>query len=246
MKKHIPNMLTCCNLLSGAFAVIIAVNGGYSVSLLLILLAAAFDFLDGFAARLLHVSSPIGKELDSLADCISFGLAPAVMLFSFTLPFLGFGALLALIMAAFSALRLAKFNLDDRQTTSFIGLATPANAIFWASLIAAYTEANLPITLGVTIVFIILSFGSCYLLVSEIPFFSLKFHDYKFYNNFERYVFLIADLIILIIALLLAVFSELEALQLFEFALTSIIVLYIISNIAIAIMQKFNETTTNQ
>ena len=124
MKKHIPNTITCCNLISGCIAV--------------------FDFFDGFAARLLHVSSPVGKELDSLADDITFGFAPATIVYSMlkttlssstcgteTCPLITLLPYAAFIIAAFSALRLAKFNLDERQATSFIGLPTPANALFW-------------------------------------------------------------------------------------------------------------------
>lgn len=143
MKKHIPNTLTCCNLISGCIATYWAFNANYELALLFVVIGAVFDFFDGFAARLLHVSSNIGKELDSLADDITFGFAPSAVIFSMlrslstpqvplfnsplvaeVLPYVAF------VMAAFSALRLAKFNLDERQTTSFIGMPTPANALF--------------------------------------------------------------------------------------------------------------------
>lgn len=196
MKKHLPNMITCCNLLSGAVAVMLAAEGIFDYAFLAILIGAGFDFFDGMTARALHVSSPIGKELDSLADCITFGLAPSVMLMQsirlateYSNYAWGWWAAVALIMAAFSALRLAKFNLDTRQTTSFIGLATPANAIFWASLIAAFPHMA-SYAEWVPFVMIALSFVSCYLLVSEIPFFSLKFHDMKWANNKTRFIFL--------------------------------------------------------
>ena len=140
MKKHIPNTITCCNLISGCVATVFALFGIPEMALLFIILGAVFDFFDGMTARVLGVSSPIGKELDSLADDVTFGVAPASILFWFlgiidypeflegwrnVIPFLAY------IIAAFSALRLAKFNLDTRQTTSFIGLPTPANALFW-------------------------------------------------------------------------------------------------------------------
>ena len=125
--------------MSGCVATIMAVYGLYQSALLFIVVGAVFDFFDGFAARLLHVSSPIGKELDSLADVVTFGVAPTVMLCMWVsnsvpndISLLG---LLPLLMAAFSALRLAKFNLDERQAMGFIGLPTPANALFWGALI---------------------------------------------------------------------------------------------------------------
>ncbi len=119
MKKHIPNTITCLNLISGCIATYWAFQGEYRLALLFIVIGAVFDFFDGMSARLLHVSSPIGKELDSLADCITFGFAPSAIVYSYLctfhihLPFIPF---LAFIMAAFSALLLAKFNLDERQT----------------------------------------------------------------------------------------------------------------------------------
>ena len=144
MKKHIPNMITCCNLISGCIATYYAFLGLPLYTLLWIVVGAVFDFFDGMTARLLHVSSPIGKELDSLADDITFGLAPSALVFyqllvldypSFLEPLRAFLPYSAFVMAAFSALRLAKFNLDERQVLGFIGLPTPANALFWASLI---------------------------------------------------------------------------------------------------------------
>ena len=118
MKKHIPNTITCCNLISGCIATYYAFQGYYMSALFFIVIGAVFDFFDGMTARLLHVSSPIGKELDSLADDITFGFAPSAIVFSYLnsfhihLPFVPF---LAFLIAAFSALRLAKFNLDERQ-----------------------------------------------------------------------------------------------------------------------------------
>ena len=143
IKKHIPNSITCCNLISGCIATYFAFRHDFEWALAWMVIGAVFDFFDGMTARLLHVSSPIGKELDSLADDITFGLAPSAMLFAElgvvaypsaleplreVLPFVAF------VMAAFSALRLAKFNLDERQSLGFIGLPTPANALFWGSL----------------------------------------------------------------------------------------------------------------
>ena len=195
IRKHIPNTITCCNLLSGCAAVYMAAQQQYAAAFLLILLGAFFDFFDGMSARLLGVSNPIGKEMDSLADVITFGLAPGMAAASFLRPVVGWWALLSLLMVAFSALRLAKFNLDERQTTSFLGLATPPNAIFWASLTAfLHAVGYAPLWLGIVLVGY--SFLSCWLLVSEIPFFSLKFHNLAWADNRLRYVFIIGSVVL--------------------------------------------------
>lgn len=196
MKKNIPNILTCCNLLSGAVAVTLAFEGRFTWAFVLIIVGALFDFCDGGSARLLGVSSPIGKELDSLADLVTFGLAPSVMLMqSIRMATVnstydwGYWPLVCLLMTAFSALRLAKFNVDERQTDRFIGLATPANALFWSSLIAAWPV--LPsYAMWVPFVMVALMLVSCWLLVSEVPFFSLKFHNFSWQENRARYIFL--------------------------------------------------------
>jgi CDP-diacylglycerol--serine O-phosphatidyltransferase len=201
MKKHIPNMITCLNLISGCIATYFAFQSDYSMALLFIVIGAVFDFFDGMTARLLHVSSPIGKELDSLADDITFGFAPSAIVFSFLcsfhihLPFIPF---LAFIMAAFSALRLAKFNLDERQALGFIGLPTPANALFWASLIVGAGEELMAVPALYWAVFAGM-FVSCYLLVSEIPMFALKFKTWAWKGNDVKYVFLITCVPILLL-----------------------------------------------
>ena len=172
IKRIIPNSLTCANLLCGSVAVYMATQEQFLLTFALIIAGAIFDFFDGASARWLKVPSPLGIQLDSLADDITFGLAPSMALMCYLKPVIGWWSLIALLMAAFSALRLAKFNIDTRQTTSFIGLATPPNAIFWASLVCYLNT----ITLSVWAPWILLvgSLLSCYLLVSEIPFFSLK------------------------------------------------------------------------
>ena len=193
IKKHIPNSITCLNLISGCIATYWAFQGIYELALLFIVIGAVFDFFDGMVARLLHVSSPIGKELDSLADDITFGFAPSAIVFSYlcsfhnhfiVLPFLAF------IMAAFSALRLAKFNLDERQAMGFIGLPTPANALFWGSLIVGMGDsiASLPYIEYFLLVGV---FISSWLLVAEIPMFALKFKNWGWKGNEIKYVFLI-------------------------------------------------------
>ena len=172
IKRIIPNSLTCANLLCGSAAVFMATQEQYLLAFALILAGGLFDFFDGASARWLKVPSPLGVQLDSLADDITFGLAPAMVLFCYLKPIIGWWAVIALLIAAFSALRLAKFNIDERQTTSFIGLATPPNAIFWASLVCWLNSTTLPT--WAPWVLLAASFLSCYLLVSEIPFFSFK------------------------------------------------------------------------
>ena len=195
MKKHIPNFITCLNLFSGCLATYLAFKGNYTGAFVAILLASVFDFLDGFAARLLKAYSPMGKELDSLADMVSFGLAPGAIVFSLLsetglnewLPFLGF------LIPVFSGLRLAKFNIDDRQTTSFLGLPVPANAIFWAGLVYSFS----PFLLDTVWLLLILIGVFSYLLISEIPMFSLKFRNVSWTDNQTQYIFLIGCVAIL-------------------------------------------------
>lgn len=206
IRKHIPNTLTCCNLISGCIAGYFAFNGNFSLALTFIVIGATFDFFDGFAARLLHVASPIGKELDSLADDITFGFAPAAIVFSMlratmspACPAAGLVPYAAFLIAAFSALRLAKFNLDERQTSSFIGLPTPANALFWGALAiglqdneALWTASWLPAALLAGILL------SSWILVAEIPMFALKFKSFGWAGNELRYSFIIASATLLV------------------------------------------------
>lgn len=202
--RSLPNTLTCLNLISGCLAVKYALEGDAIMALTFIVIGAVFDFFDGFSARLLHVSSPIGKELDSLADDITFGFAPAAivfMLLSDLNPCLSFpGTLIpyaALLIAAFSALRLAKFNLDARQSTSFIGLPTPANALFWGAVAIGFRGWLMASPFGFYLI-LILTLLSCWLLVSEVPMFALKFKNFKLSDNKLRYGFLLASLLLLV------------------------------------------------
>ena len=194
MKKHIPNTITCCNLISGCIATYWAFQGDYRLALLFIVIGAVFDFFDGMTARLLHVSSPIGKELDSLADDITFGFAPSAIVFSFLSPLTTqlspYIPYLAFVMAAFSALRLAKFNLDERPPFGLIGLPTPANALFWGSLIVGAGQYIAPLPYTAYII-LIGTFVSCFLLISEIPMFALKFKSWGWKGNEVKYIFLL-------------------------------------------------------
>ena len=205
--KHIPNTLTSWNLISRCIAFVFAPSADHSLRLPCIVLGGILYFFDGMSARLLGVSSPIGEELDSLADVVTFGVAPSSMIYTLllTLSKSGWNETLAFavpyvafVMAAFSALRLAKFNLDERQTTSFIGLPTPANALFWGALIVGnenvFDENSYYIYLLIILVFV-----SSWLLVAEIPMFALKFKHWGWRDNKVKYVFLISCLPILLI-----------------------------------------------
>ena len=223
MKKHIPNTITCLNLISGCIATYFAFQSDCELALLFIVIGAVFDFFDGMSARLLHVSSPIGKELDSLADDITFGFAPSAIVFSFLsglhihIPLLPF---LAFVMAAFSALRLAKFNLDERQAMGFIGLPTPANALFWGALIVGLGEqlAAVPYVEWIVLAMV---FVSSYLLVSEIPMFALKFKTWGWKGNEIKYIFLLTCIPLLLcfqvtgIAIIIAWYVILSAIAVF-------------------------------
>ena len=236
MKKHIPNFITSLNLFSGCIAIAFAFAGYQYVWIagIMIFVAAVFDFLDGLAARMLHAYSELGKQLDSLADMVSFGIAPSVIVFQLLNTSIGkvdpsseFSDLLskinginilnqfftykpiellitfsAFIIAVFSALRLAKFNIDTRQTTSFIGLPTPANAILFASfpLILHFESSILcnSIILNTYILLTLVIIQSA-LLVSEIPLFSLKMKSLKWADNKTRYIFLSLSIILLAI-----------------------------------------------
>ncbi|MDO5446642.1 MAG: CDP-diacylglycerol--serine O-phosphatidyltransferase [Prevotellaceae bacterium] len=223
MKKNIPNAITCCNLLSGCVSVTMAFEGDMEMAFLFIIIGSLFDFCDGMVARLLHVGSSIGKELDSLADCVTFGVAPSTMVYG-TLQMLTENELLpyvAFLMAAFSALRLAKFNLDERQTTSFIGLPTPSNALFWASLVVGFSDEIIASRSFALFMICILVLVSCYLLIAEIPMFSLKFKHYGWKGNEVKYILLATSVV------LIAIFFE----KSLAIVIAWYVVLAIISNV---------------
>ncbi len=217
IKKHIPNLITSLNLLCGSVAVVFILNGKLTTAVALIILAAVFDFLDGMTARLLKAYSPIGKELDSLADMISFGLAPGLIMYKLleislfkngVVPFGESGSswidllLLgsAFLIPIFSGLRLAKFNVDERQTSSFIGLPTPANALFICSLALIREHGTIPAIDGfllMTPVLVAITLMFSFLLVSEIPMFSLKFKNLSFQHNKVQYIFVVLSAILI-------------------------------------------------
>lgn len=203
IKNNIPNAITCMNLLSGSIACLFAMNSfkhvgmllGYQWAFIFIGAAAVFDFCDGFAARLLHAGSAIGKELDSLSDSVSFGLAPAILVIALMQQGgAGWLSYSGLLIAVFGALRLARFNVDDSQATTFTGLPIPANAIFWigyCSLNYSYALINY----WVTFCFVLLL---SYLMVCNNRMFSLKFHNLSFKDNYKRYLLIIAAILLLL------------------------------------------------
>jgi CDP-diacylglycerol---serine O-phosphatidyltransferase len=198
MIRHLPNFLTCCNLLCGCFAIVFLLEERSIPAAYFVWAACVFDFLDGFVARLLKVSSPIGKELDSLADVVSFGVVPAMVMFKLigahssleSLPYIGF------TIAAFSALRLAIFNLDTRQSDSFIGLNTPANTLFISSL--PLLPENIGAWLYQDWVLVTITMVFSLLLVSPIEIFALKFKNYSWADNKIRFTFLALSVLLLL------------------------------------------------
>ena len=205
--RHIPNVFTLFNLLSGGLSIVFSFQGELTWAGIMIMIGAGFDFLDGTMARLLHAFSTLGKELDSLSDLVSFGVAPAMLVyalinggflgpdFPFWFPFIGF-----LIMAC-AALRLARFNIDPEQSVPFKGMPVPAGALF----IAAYPfllrqpdlfylpAFNSLLMIGVWSVFIAVMF------LIPMPLFSLKFKKLNLKDNFSRYLFLLISLILLLV-----------------------------------------------
>ena len=201
LKMHIPNAITCGNLLSGCLSILFVCSGMPVKAALMIFVAGIFDFFDGFTARLLHAHSPIGGDLDSLSDVVSFGVAPGFIMYRQMslgivqpiLPVLGIDLFpcLAFLLPVFSAVRLAKFNVDPRQTTSFIGLPTPPMAIFMASLPLAFSQLGLLrqpvlspwVCLGIVMIF-------SFMMVCNRPFFSFKMKKAVWKGNEVRWIFL--------------------------------------------------------
>lgn len=209
--KHIPNAITCCNLICGCVSILFLCHNRLLWAAGMIFVAAVCDFLDGFAARLLNAKSPIGGELDSLSDVVSFGVAPAFIM-AWLLSRTGIGwwvhnfnvfPVFAFILAAFAAIRLAKFNLDTRQTSSFIGLPVPAVGLFIASLPLMMMQIDREGTLFaiVTNPYFLLAMVALFswLMVSEVPFFSFKIQNLKFKDNILRYFVVIFAIVAAII-----------------------------------------------
>ncbi|WP_299439674.1 CDP-alcohol phosphatidyltransferase family protein [uncultured Aquimarina sp.] len=230
LKKQIPNIITLLNLLCGCIAAIFAVQGALGMSALFVALGIGFDFFDGFAARILNVQSELGLQLDSLADMVTSGLVPGLVMCQllaksygitmdsifthnvydedFLIGYTHFLPLIGLLITLASAYRLAKFNIDTRQTTSFIGLPTPANAllILCLPLILTYQTDNWISDIILNPWFLIgLTLISCYLLNAEIPLFALKFKTWGFAENKMRYIFLLLAVVLLVVLKFLAI-----------------------------------------
>lgn len=228
IKKHIPNIITSLNLLSGTIAVMFAANNDLVTAAIFVLLGIFFDFFDGLVARLLDVQSELGLQLDSLADVVTSGVVPGIVMFQLllrsvnqnsfeasffdktdmmtwtgfsfkaiqVLPFIG------LLLTLFAAYRLAKFNLDERQTSSFIGLPTPAMALFVLSLpvILAFGNNEMVIDLISNSYFLIaVTLIFSFLMNAEIPLFSLKFKNFSFKNNFIELLFLVLSIVYILV-----------------------------------------------
>jgi CDP-diacylglycerol--serine O-phosphatidyltransferase len=265
IKKHIPNAITCGNLLCGCIGIMITFQGHLDIAFLMIITAAVLDFFDGFAARLLNVSSPIGKDLDSLADMVTFGALPGFVMYKMvslsiagTDHWTGF-PFIAFLIPVFSAIRLAKFNNDTRQTDRFIGVPTPANALFigslgyilfshsfssggWVVTLPENTQLSQNfqqvVTADSSLQFLnnpyalgIITVIMSYLMVAELPLFALKFKNFRWPDNKIRYIFLG------VVALLLILFQIT--------ALPFIILLYIVLSIIENSIAKQNQQTHN-
>lgn len=232
IKKHIPNFLTLMNLLSGTIAVFFAVKDQLVIAAFFVFLGIFFDFLDGFAARLLNVQGELGKQLDSLADVVTSGVVPGIVMFQlilasisntnwtikgqqlFDLPFESYlsiiylTSIIGLLITLAAAYRLAKFNIDERQSSSFIGLPTPAAALVVLSfpLILEYTNQSLAIQLITNTYFLIgITLLLCYFMNAEIPLFSLKFKDYTWKNNKVKFVFVLLTLLLVVVFKFIAI-----------------------------------------
>lgn len=227
IKRHIPNLITLLNLLSGSLAVIFAVKGNLVLAAIFVAAGIFFDFFDGLAARVLNVKSEIGLQLDSLADVVTSGVVPGIVMYQLLTKALpadgGLGsdwnssvfdiqmkpfALIGLLIILASAYRLAKFNVDERQTDSFIGLPTPANALLILSLplILTYQPGAFISAILLNEWFLVgLTLLSCYLLNAELPLFALKFSNWGFRENKMRYFFIATCLVLIVIFQFIAI-----------------------------------------
>ena len=228
IKKHIPNAITLLNLLSGSIAVIYAVEGELVFAAFFVVLGIFFDYFDGFFARILNVKSELGLQLDSLADMVTSGVAPGVVMFQllgtvnqnhvYEFPYFSQYtyeddnvltiAVLGLFITLASCYRLANFNIDTRQTDSFIGLPTPANTLLILSLPLILETTTLgwiqELILNKTFLLIVTAL-SCFLLNAEIPLFALKFKTFGFKENAVKYLFLLGSVVLLVLLQFLAI-----------------------------------------
>jgi len=214
IKKHIPNLITLINLFCGCIAVVFVSEGNYEMAFYFVCLGIFFDFFDGFFARLFKVSSPLGLQLDSLADMVTSGVVPGFVMYSLFLksahelgtnpaiPFLGF------IVTLGSCYRLANFNIDTRQTDSFIGLPTPANALFILSLplVLKFSDSLLMLEILTNQwVLLVITLCSAYILNAEIPLFALKVKKFNVKDNALQIVFLLVSLVLVVLLQYIAI-----------------------------------------
>ncbi len=240
IKKGIPNAITCCNLLCGCLAVLYSFEFKFNTAFLFIIGGAVFDFLDGLSARVLKAYSAIGKELDSLADIITFGVAPAFLAYNFFLYISNFESVIfckpfrfiPFILVVFSALRLAKFNIDNNQSENFIGLATPACSLLISSLVVGFNyiiDIDLTYILYLKWLMLALILLLSFLLVSNIPMFSLKLKSTSFKENKVRYIFCGIVLLEIMLCLIIKLhYSHLISIILLSYILYNMI-LYIVN-----------------
>lgn len=239
LAKHLPNFLTLLNLVCGFVAIVLAFNiNTLSYAPYFLFIAAGFDFLDGLAARILHAYSEIGKQLDSLSDMVSFGVAPGILAFQLlqlsstaqlSAQFFVLSVVIAALIPVFSACRLGKFNIDDRQTTTFYGLPTPASAIFIASLVLMVLYYPLSSITHVILNFYVLAtviILDAILMVVDMPMFSFKIKNLRLGDNAVQFVFLALSLVLLV---------------LFNFkALPFLVPMYVLLSFVIFAMQKLH------
>jgi CDP-diacylglycerol---serine O-phosphatidyltransferase len=220
IRNNIPNAITCGNLFCGCLSILEALKGNLAESIYLVFLAILLDFLDGLAARMLNARSPLGAQLDSLADMVTFGVVPGIIMFQM-MNLAGISApvnLLSFVLTIFSAIRLAKFNIDTRQTDSFIGLPTPANTFFIISLLLlVIKKPDLYALILQPSVLIGITLSFSYLMIAEIPMFSLKFKDLSWSGNRLQFIFLGGSLLMLV--------------TFFYIALPAIIILYVVLSV---------------
>lgn len=199
IKKNIPNFITAANLVSGCIGIYFALQSNFVYAAYFVVLAAVFDFLDGMVARLLKVHSEIGKQLDSLADMVTFGVLPSFIIFQYLQDNgAGWISFLAFFIAVCSAFRLAKFNIDTRQGDQFLGLPTPANALFISFLIFLKEYAALDF-IFTNVALLIITFLFSILLVIELPMIALKFKSLKWKENIFRYLTIVFSIILIVI-----------------------------------------------
>ncbi len=212
MKQHIPNFITCLNLLAGCIAIVFAFQHQLEITVYLLALSALFDFFDGLAARALNAYSVIGKDLDSLADMVSFGFAPGAIMYIVLNDLLlaqqlpTYWAYTAFIIPVFSALRLAKFNNDTRQSTYFVGLPTPANTLFFMSIPFVLAHSAISNTFINSPAFLIsLIVLMSFFMVAEIPLISLKFKNFNWKENLEKFLLIGISIILFVILKFVAI-----------------------------------------